>query len=395
MCIQLTAAGMFCDTAPNGPTALRMLTDAALRAPYGIVVLDHHMPGMDGRELARIIKSDPLLRRTRLVMLGSVTRALDADDLRAIGVVGFCTKPVWRKQLLDVLRRALAEGAPQSSDPPTFDGSSRPGSTARILLVEDSPINAEVAGEILRAAGYAFDLVTDGLAAIEAAEQKVYDLVLMDCQLPEVDGYEATRRIRTIEREGRLPAGPRAGKKGALPIIALTASVAREDLDRCLQAGMNDHLPKPVDARRLIATVERHLGYASPDLTGDDSPASERPSGLPVANLSRAFARMRGDRALLRRVSKQFAEGAPDLRGRLRSAVQRRDAQALAYVAHLLRGQAGSFDGEACMAAITVLEEAASRESWTAAAAALLAVEAELDRLLRAIVAEDGPLTAS
>jgi CheY-like chemotaxis protein len=125
-----------------------------------------------------------------------------------------------------------------------------------VLLVEDTPLNAEVAGEILRTAGASFDLATDGLAAVEAVRRVAYALVLMDCQLPRVDGFEATRRIRAMEATQSLEGSPRSKR---LPILALTACSTPENWERARVAGMDDLLAKPVDARRLLSAIGMHV----------------------------------------------------------------------------------------------------------------------------------------
>jgi CheY-like chemotaxis protein len=134
----------------------------------------------------------------------------------------------------------------------------------RLLLVEDTPISAEVAGEILRGAGYAFDLAVDGLEAVEAVRRVPYALVLMDCQLPRLDGYEATRRIREIEASHGLPS-PLAGapRPARLPIVAVTAGDAPEDHERARVAGMDGYLVKPVSADRLLSAIEMHTAPES------------------------------------------------------------------------------------------------------------------------------------
>jgi CheY-like chemotaxis protein len=125
-----------------------------------------------------------------------------------------------------------------------------------VLLVEDTPINAEVAGEILRSCGASFDLAVDGVEAVEAVRRVAYALVLMDCQLPRVDGYEATRRIRALEASQAFDGPPRAGR---LPIVALTACSTAHDHERALRAGMDDLLAKPIDAKELVVAVRRHV----------------------------------------------------------------------------------------------------------------------------------------
>jgi signal transduction histidine kinase/DNA-binding response OmpR family regulator len=373
---QLTDVGMLCDAAADGREALQMLVEAAPTRPYALALLDHHMPGMNGHELAKRVTADPRLRGTRLVMLGPVTNPLDVSEQRAAGIVGYCAKPVWRKQILRILETTL-DGKVATEARERDALLHAPGISAHVLLVEDSPINAEVTAEILRSAGYTFDLASDGLAAILSAKARAYDLVLMDCQLPEIDGYEATRRIRALERDGPLHA-----RDGALPVIALTASALKGDLERCFAAGMNDYVSKPIDARRLLAVIARHLK--------DPRPVSTRPprSKFAVMDLAGALSRLQGDSALLRRIASQFADGAPDARAKLHAAVERRDAQGVAFASHRLRGQASSFGGEALMMATEALEEAARREGWAAVAAAVPAVDGELDRLLRALAVD-------
>jgi two-component system sensor histidine kinase/response regulator len=133
----------------------------------------------------------------------------------------------------------------------------------RVLLVEDTPLSAEVAGEILRAAGHSCDVVVDGFDAVEAVLRSAYDLVLMDCQLPRLDGYEATRRIRALEANRKLPtvgaSGALHGERERLVIVALTACTTAEHHDRALRVGMDDFLTKPVDARQLLSAIERHV----------------------------------------------------------------------------------------------------------------------------------------
>jgi CheY-like chemotaxis protein len=375
---QLTAAGMVCDTASDGVEALRMLRDAARTQPYqpyALAVLDHHMPGLDGRELARRVTADARLRSTRLVMLGSVANPLDVGEQRALGIVGYCTKPIRRKQLLHVLRAAL-----DGEFPPEAESRDRARTVreapARLLLVEDSDINAEVAGEILRSAGYDYDLATDGAHAVACAKARPYDLILMDCQLPEVDGYEATRRIRALEKSGGIPG--RDGKP--IPVVALTASASKEDIDRCVAAGMSEHVSKPVDARRLLTVIAGHLGESAPPRA-----RPSRPPSVPVADLTRALQRLSGDRALLRRIARQFSEAAAATILGLRTAVDSRTPADIAFAAHRLKGQASTFGGDALIAATEALKETATSGNWTAASASLLAVESELDRLLRAL----------
>jgi two-component system sensor histidine kinase/response regulator len=265
----LNAIGMRCDVAADGAQALQMMRGCAATEPYTLAIVDVNMPGMDGLDLVRIIKGDARLATTVLLILGSLGRPLDVAEQRAMGIAGYASKPVWRRQLLRVIGDALAP------HPPTIHvGAEVPESVAprivtanqaaplHALVVEDSDINAEVAGELLRSEGIEFDIAVNGLVAVEAVLARRYDFVLMDCQLPEMDGFEATRRIRCAEAAGRVPG--RAGIR--LPILALTASATTDDLAHCAQAGMDGHVTKPVDSHRLFDAIDQ-LG-CRPRLSG-------------------------------------------------------------------------------------------------------------------------------
>jgi len=374
---QLMAAGMTCDVASSGPEALaKLLAGVEKGRPYELCVLDQHMPEMDGSELARHIKDDPRIAATRIVMLGSIGRPIDHQELGRLGIVEWVTKPVWRAQLLRAIsgaldgRRAssLAEDPAREQSPPSAAG-------ARLLLVEDVAINAEVAGEILRMAGYAVDVAVDGLQAVELVRGGGYDLVLMDCQLPGIDGFEATRRIRALEVSGSTA-------RQALPILALTASASTEDVERARQAGMDDHIAKPIDVRRLLGTVAKHVVPKAASRSTDDGGGTTAPG---VVNLTRALDRLQGNRDLLARIVSQFREEAGAARVRLREGLDRRDASAVRYAAHRLRGQALSLDAGQLVAALGGLEAAVAREDWGATGDALREVEDEVGLLLRAL----------
>ena len=388
--LHLRDAGMIADAAASALAALDALVAAAERGNrYELAVLDHHMPGIDGVELARRVKADSRIRGTRLVMLGSVGRPLSTEEWRREGIDGYANKPIWRAKLLAVLRGAL-EGGPAArstvpSAPPPAD---RAG--VAILLVEDSPVNAEVASEILRIAGYLVDIALDGEQAIVAARTRPYDLVLMDCQLPVLDGYEATRAIRALEREGALP----GSRERPLPIVALTASVTKGDVERCFAAGMNDYLSKPIETKRLLAVLASRIAEAAVPAGGASGAASSVAGGVVRApstaatrsmDLDRALSRLGGNAALLDRIRARFVADVPENLTKLRATLERRDEKELLFAAHRLRGQALTFEATPLIAEIERLEEAARRADWDAARGALGPVEEELERLTEAL----------
>ncbi len=396
---QLAAAEMRCDTASSGDDALGSLIRAVDQGqPYTLAILDQHMPGMDGCELARRIKADERIARTHLVMLGSMGRPLDSEQLKVLGIVTWATKPIWRIRLLRALRAAIddspgdANQGATSPDPILAgqpEGASAGRRQPRVLLVEDTPINAEVVVEILGVAGYSIDVASEGLGALDAVKRAPYDVVLMDCQLPGIDGYETTRRIRALEESGALakPSTPRSETAGAgparLPILALTASATREDLERAHLSGMDDHIAKPVDTRRLLAVLEAHLGGPGTRAQGN---ASAAPPGEPrVVDLARALDRLQGNRGLLERLVAQFTEEVVGVRGQLHDLLEQRAGDDLGFAVHRLRGQALSLDAGKLALALGSLEGLVARRQWDASASALQSVDHAIDQLLDAL----------
>jgi len=264
--------------AADPDSALAMLHEAAIGGdPFRVALLDCNLPGCaDGVELGRRIKGSAEIRDTALVMLTSLGRQGDAARLGQIGFAGYLVKPVRSSELRDCLlqtlgRNALAEDdaardiatcdiaardiATQGSATRATPHESRQG-PVRILLAEDNAVNQLVALKMLERSRYRADAVGNGLEAIAALKQLPYDLVLMDCQMPELDGFETTRRIRSGEAGALDP---------AIPIIALTAHAMKGDRDRCLQIGMNDYIGKPFQPQELADVIARWLPVAAED----------------------------------------------------------------------------------------------------------------------------------
>jgi PAS domain S-box-containing protein len=244
------------EEAADGNCALAILRLAAQGAdPFRLALLDMSMPAMNGEELGRRIAADPQLKPTALVLMTGFHRRRHSDweHLQAIGFTGHIGKPIWEHSL----RKALlplevnpSEAASPPNQMPLPLGADRGNGHGRILVVEDNVTNQAVAVAILHKLGYSADLVPDGQEALRALRQFDYDAVLMDCEMPEMDGYETTRRIRAHATGTRNP---------QIPIIALTADAISGDREKCLQVGMNDYLAKPVEPRQLAAVLEKWL----------------------------------------------------------------------------------------------------------------------------------------
>ena len=241
-----------------------LLEGADTDSPFAIAILDLHMPDLDGLALATAIRTEAALHSVRLVMLTSVGD-LDGDAVRHEVDIGvWLTKPVRRAELLNALRGALDgdPGANAAFAPPADGPDAAPERlTGRVLLVEDNPANQDVVLAMLAKLGAEVEVATNGVEAVAAVDRARFDAVLMDCQMPVMDGYEATRRIRAAEGAPAPAHGP-APARARIPIVALTANALRGDRELCLQAGMDDYLAKPFTYSQLRDKLAPHLAPA-------------------------------------------------------------------------------------------------------------------------------------
>jgi len=244
--------------AAGGAQALEMLRDASGTDPFDLAILDMQMPEMDGLMLGRAIKADPAIAATRLIMLTSLGNQLDAEDMKDAGIEACVLKPVKQQRLFTRIAEVMAGHKPvvrkksptdtlaAKTTPPTPAAS--PGrKPARILLAEDNIINQKVALGLLNNIGYKADVANNGMEVLAALEVKPYDVILMDCQMPELDGYETTQRIRA------------STKHRSMRIIAMTANAMRGESEKCLDAGMDDYLSKPVRLESLRDMLARWM----------------------------------------------------------------------------------------------------------------------------------------
>ncbi|HEX6591699.1 MAG TPA: response regulator [Moraxellaceae bacterium] len=244
-------------------TAMRRAV--ADKNPFQVALLDYHLPDGTGEMLAEGISHDPALSGTRLVLLSSGPVRGELDRLKAAGFSAVMPKPVRLNQLLDELLHIVsARPRPRDGENENDKQADRLPANLRVLLAEDNAVNQKVAVRMLEKMGVRVDVANNGLEAVRMCLQSRYDLVLMDCQMPEMDGYAATREIRRLQA---LSASPRG-----VPVIALTANTLEGDRDRCLEAGMNDFLGKPIRQQDLLAMLLRHTLRPAPELLTDDVP---------------------------------------------------------------------------------------------------------------------------
>ncbi len=286
VCEQLLECGLRGEGAADGEEALARLYSArAGNDPYAVALLDEQMPGMDGPDIALAIRADPLLRDTPLVLLTTSVfhSASHEKELRA-KFEQQLSKPVLKTQLLECLHQLFEATSASNLDSKTVKREdSRPNlpqySGARILLVEDNLVNQEVANATLQQFHCTVEIANNGQEALNLLEQSVYDLVLMDCQMPVMDGFRATELIRERERERRAVKSGKSARR--LPIVALTAHAISGDRDRCLVAGMDDYLSKPFARESLIAILNRWLLASAQPLAETGLPTADLPPILP------------------------------------------------------------------------------------------------------------------
>jgi CheY-like chemotaxis protein len=382
----LTSWGMRPAGVDGGAAALQAL-DAARVAndPFPLVLLDYQMPDMDGFGVAERIAERPHLAGATIMMLSSVGQRGDAQRCRELGVAAYLSKPVRQSVLLDAILAALARPTPgpeartlvtrhslreaqQSAQP--APGSPRPLQSLRVLVAEDNRVNQIVIQRLLERLGHTVVLCADGRAAVAAVAAQRPDLVLMDVQMPEMDGFAATAAIRA--REATHPGGR------CVPIVALTAFAMKGDRERCLAAGMDDYLTKPIRRDQLVAILARFPGEAS-------GPAEAEKAG-PALDEAAVLAYVGGDRKLLGELLGIFLEDSPGQLQALRDAVVGTDPAALMRAAHTLSGSLRVLRAAGALALVEPLE-ALGREGRLEGAAALLArLEPELERVRGAAI---------
>jgi two-component system sensor histidine kinase/response regulator len=351
--------------AANGGEALERLRGAAGQdEAFTMAIFDLSLPEMDGLALARAITADENLANIRLILLTAHGVRPSETEWRAAGITQCCAKPVRQSALFDCLANTTARGGVSSRAGAAAlpELTATPGAR-RILLVEDNPVNQRVALGQLRKLGYSADSAVNGFEALEALDRVRYDIVLMDCQMPEMDGYEAAAAIRQREGAGRHTW-----------IVAMTANAMREDRELCLAAGMDDYVSKPVRTVDLAEVIER-----APFSLAEKPPID---AGS-IAQLRELFGEDDDDQ--FQRLAALFRDDAPQSLAELAAAAVRGDGRAIMRLAHTLKGSAAYFGARPFQELCARMELAAVAGNMTAIPALLAATERELKRVLAAL----------
>ncbi|MBT8370058.1 MAG: response regulator, partial [Deltaproteobacteria bacterium] len=355
----LTSWGVLSKEAFDAGGALEALeVSAKENQPFDLVLTDAQMPDMDGFELSQRIKGNTLISKTAIILLTSMGMRGDAARCREIEIAGFLVKPIKRSELFDAIRTVLAL---ENSDVEQRTASvvtrhsireKRQKQGVRILLAEDNELNQKMAVRLLEKLGHSVAVVGNGKEAIKLIGQRDFDVVLMDVQMPVMDGFAATQKIRKSKPETRN-----------ITIIAMTAHARKQDRDRCLEAGMDDYIAKPIDPEELDTVVQkwahRKTRTVEVEKMSKDKKDHEdhRDNGSPI-DMETALRRAMGDSGFLTELILQFTENLPDEIKALNEALERQDAESITKQAHTIKGTAANLSAEGIAAAALQLEQA-------------------------------------
>jgi signal transduction histidine kinase/CheY-like chemotaxis protein/HPt (histidine-containing phosphotransfer) domain-containing protein len=348
----LANLGVTAETVADGPAALIRLREAyAAGTPFSVLLSDVQMPGMDGFDLARAVRDDDALAALTIFLLSSDQQEGDVARCRKLGIERCLLKPLRVRALREaLLPEPAARGALVAPDlPAPF--------ALRLLVVEDNVVNQKVARALLEKMGHAVTLAGDGRAAVQAAAASHFDGILMDVQLPEMDGLEATAEIRRFSPD--------------IPIIAMTAYAMKGDRERCLSAGMNGYVSKPIARGELADALARHCS----------APAHPAPPTQPAFDQGELMERVGQDAALLAELLTLFRSDASQKVDELRLALERSDAEACARAAHCMKGMVATFSAHRAFAVSRQIEELGRRGDLAPAEPLVAQLEHELQIL--------------
>jgi PAS domain S-box-containing protein len=374
--------------ASRGADVLETLRSAAnIGEPYRLVLMDMEMPDMDGEQTTQAIKRDPMLREVSIVILTSLGRRGDAGRFEALGCAGYLVKPVKLQQLFDALLAVLGQKREKTQPPHIVTShsiSEQRRQELHILLAEDNPTGRKLVETLLQKAGFSVDVVENGVQAFQAVKEGRYDLVFMDGQMPEMDGFEATKQIRQWETDGQHT-----------PIIALTAHAMKGDRELCLEAGMDDYLPKPIDPQEMFKKIgdwaDKYSLSARLTASGrgtgqlptlaQGAPPTQIPDVPPPVNLQAAMPRFSGSLSLYIEMFQEFHGQLSEKSLELKKSLAGGDALQISRLGHSLKGAAASFGADRLASLAREVESKGQQKDLSGVQALIEQIAAEIPKL--------------
>ena len=381
---------------PSGPQALKeMRQGVAVGKPYRFVLLDCMMPDMDGFAVAEAIRRDADSKEATIIMLSSAALPEHADRCQALGIARYMIKPIIESELLETVLVEFGPSAEQNLVSPSPSLESSPtGPRLKVLLVEDGLINQRVAVGFLQSQGHEVIVANDGVEAVEAMRCERFDIVLMDLQMPNMDGYAATAQIRADEqREGRHT-----------PIIAMTAAAMKGDREKCLRSGMDGYIAKPIDSQQLYRALTQHGSASQGNQHDDESKTTDTAEAFPdqasadipdpydpqVWSCELASQRIPGGPDAVAELARLFVSESQTLLDTIRKAQDAQDAGSLERAAHTLKSSAGLFAAEPLVSAARRIEEKTRKGELEGIQGEITQLEQEVARFHACIRGLDG-----
>jgi len=364
----LESFGFHVETAHSGEKALAVYEESLGKQPFDLIIMDVNLPGIDGIETSEKIQVTHRTKAPPIIVISAFSGIEDIQRAMKIGVSSCLIKPIKRSLLFDTIMEIFGYKTAMSKGRDTDMGASlfHPGefSDTRVLLVEDHPINRRVATEILKLAGILVETTTDGLEAIEAVRKKSYDAVLMDVQMPGVDGIEATRSIRKWEMmQGEQQWNSSDFSGSHIPIIAMTAHAMSGDREKCLEAGMDDYVSKPIDRKELFAALRKNISNLRPRDFDTEKTLEISMASPPGLDIRKGTERLGGDWSLYLDILEDFCKVQKGFVENFFSLIEQKNFENAKVKAHGLKGAAGNISASELEAAARSLENACSSQN--------------------------------
>lgn len=382
----LESFGFNAKAVSSGAEAISELKSAADANPYKMLILDMQMPGMDGEHTTIIIKNTAEIKDTCIIMLTSMGRRGDGARLQGLGCSAYLVKPVKQSLLFDTIAAVASMGKVEEGGRKAvlFTRHSIAEmrlSNVNMLLVEDNPVNQKMTVAMLKKAGFHVDIAENGKKAVEAVERKNYDVIFMDIQMPEMDGFEATKTIRSIEK---------ADKRNI--IIAMTAHAMPGDREKCIKAGMDDYIAKPIDPKELFDIIKKWIKpkieggetvHSNTATKGDAQPEPQQKAGEdePPVDMKKAMSRVGNDMTFFKEMVKEFINYIPEKLNLISDGIKAGDFDAIQKNAHNIKGAAGNLSAVRLHSLSLELENKGREKNISGAEDLVAELKREMERL--------------